>query len=268
MKKNLPSDITSYDILKTIAIILMIIDHLGYYFFSEDYWLRVIGRLCVPIWFFLIGYAHSRDVGLKLWIGSLILVLANIPAGLFIFPLNILPTMIFIRLVIDQYMMRSMRDFNAFWAMAFIIALLAFPSNFVSEYGTLGLIMAIYGYLVRRKEELKETHPQYLSGFFTFSLLSFLVIQQIGFGFNESQFMVMCIGIMLVMLLLYFFSPATYPKLTKCLPGFLVKTIQFTGRRTLEIYVLHLLIFKFLAPIYNPDVYTFFDWSFIIKDAI
>jgi peptidoglycan/LPS O-acetylase OafA/YrhL len=176
--------------------------------------------------------------------------------------------MIFIRLVLDQYMLRSMRDFNAFWAMAFIIALLAFPSNFVTEYGTLGLIMAIYGYLVRRKEELKETHPQHISGFFTFALLSFLAIQQIGFGFNESQFMGMCMGTMSVMGLLYFFKPATFPNVTKVLPGFFVKIIQFTGRRTLEIYVVHLLIFKFLAPIYNPEVYTFFDWSFIVKDAI
>ncbi len=49
MNKILPRDLTSYDLLKTLAVILMIIDHVGHHFFPDEMWFRVVGRLCVPI---------------------------------------------------------------------------------------------------------------------------------------------------------------------------------------------------------------------------
>ena len=59
--KTLSSYLTSYDLLKTLALVLMVIDHIGYFFYPEEMWWRVLGRLSVPIWFFLIGYANARD---------------------------------------------------------------------------------------------------------------------------------------------------------------------------------------------------------------
>ena len=80
MTKNLPRDLTSYDFLKAVAVLLMVIDHVGFYFYPDQQWFRVFGRLCVPIWFFLIGYARSRDLSLYLWGGMILLVFAQ-PAG-------------------------------------------------------------------------------------------------------------------------------------------------------------------------------------------
>lgn len=52
-----------YDTIKLIAIILMLIDHIGALFFPQTILLRIIGRLCMPIFAFCIaeGYKNSKD---------------------------------------------------------------------------------------------------------------------------------------------------------------------------------------------------------------
>ena len=56
------------DWLKTVAIILVMVDHIGYFFIEDDKWWSVFGRLAAPTFFFLLGYAQTRGVP-RSWIG-------------------------------------------------------------------------------------------------------------------------------------------------------------------------------------------------------
>ena len=49
--------------LKLIAMIAMIFDHVGDNFFPEQVWMRIIGRMAMPIFAFCIaeGFCHTRD---------------------------------------------------------------------------------------------------------------------------------------------------------------------------------------------------------------
>lgn len=260
--KALPKDLTSYDFLKTLAVILMIVDHIGYYFYPENNWLRVIGRLCVPMWFFLIGYANTRALPLSLWWGGALLVVANIVGGLFILPLNILLTMIFVRLSLDKVTAFVFKGWNELWVSCFVLFVLIMPTNIITEYGTQALIMAIYGYMVRHRHDHDGNIDRFFISFSLFALISFIAVQAFMFHFSGAELFSLEAGALAVMGGLYFFRPLSFPRLTAVMPTFLVAIIQTGGRKTLEIYVIHLLLFKALAVMNGR--FDLFDWTWTI----
>lgn len=267
MPKVLPKDLTSYDFFKTFAVILMLVDHIGFYFFPENLWWRVFGRMCVPVWFFLIGYAQSRDLSPRLWIGAALLVAGNFIAGMSIVPLNILATMIAVRLIIDPLMKHTLRKPSAFWAVMTMMMFLIIPSGVATEYGTQAVIMAVYGYLLRHRDELPDAQ-KFITQYMVFAMVSFVVFQFFVFLFPEPLFITLCFGIMAVMGALYFFRPVTFPKLTQAMPGPFVWLFRLMGRRTLEIYVFHLLLFKGLALWLEPDRFVLLDWKWFSPTGV
>ncbi len=264
-KKDLPWEITSYDLLKMAAVLLMIVDHIGHYFFVDEMWFRVFGRMCVPMWFFLIGYARTRDIGKHMWIGMGLLVAANFVTGMGIFPLNILATMIFVRLVIDAVASRAARDKEIMAGISIIVVFLSLPTAAVWEYGTLGLLFAMLGWFMRNPDKLQFKIKGVVEAYILIMCVgAFGFIQAyMYFGFNDAQAAVLFAGLALVMLWLYRFRPGTYPKTSAALPGFVTVVAQFFGRRTLEIYVAHLIVFKFAALYLGDERFAWFRFDLL-----
>lgn len=263
--KKLPKDITSYDLFKMVAVILMIVDHVGYYFYPEtEEWWRTFGRMCVPIWFFLVGYAQSRDLGPMMWIGGTILVVGNIISGMYILPLNILFTILFCRILIDDVMRVAMKNLNSLAAVTFALTVLIIPTAFLFEYGTQAIMLTMFGWMVRHQKESRAMHKDSIEMFLVANILIFIGIQTLFFGLDNQQAFVLAIGTFLSFGFVWLFKPKSYPELTKKLPGFLVWIVQLMGRRTLEIYVLHLLLFKGLGMYVDPERFSFLNWQLFV----
>lgn len=242
-KVKLPENVTSYDLLKTVAVILMVVDHLGYFFFPEQLWLRLLGRMCVPMWFFLIGYARSRDLPLLLWAGAAALVASDSLAGISIFPLNILFTIIFIRLSLDYVITKMLSSRLQLLIFAFAIIVLYIPTTVLFEYGTSGLALAFIGYLARHRKELALS--RYEAMIWTSVIALFFVITQYYyiFPFPPVYGVILLLSIVAICLFLYCrFTPMTF--------AFRSRILSFFGRYTLGVYVGHIILFTYILVFY------------------
>ena len=264
MTKILPRNITSYDLIKTLAIMLMLVDHIGFYFFFEDTWWRVFGRMCVPIWFFLIGYANTRALDRRFLIGGLILVAGDMIAGLYVFPANILFTMLIMRFVLDTVTGAILRGGQqTLWFVAVVALMLTIPSMMIFEYGLQGLTLALFGWFIRHQGDeqvQKVLGTQAVTQYSLFAFVTFIILQWVLFGMDVPQFWVLSAGCLAVFAILMVFKPMEFPGLTARL-GAVSGLIRFTGRRTLEIYVGHLLLFKVLGMLVDPERFSFLNWT-------
>ena len=262
IEKILPTTLTSYDLLKAAAVIIMIIDHLGYYLFLEEPWFRAIGRIGFPVWFFLVGYSRGRDFSVSLFIGAALLVASNFLCGMSIFPLNALVTIILIRLILDPLMAMALK--NPVFMLLTIVAVtgLIVPSFSVSEYGTLGLLLAMFGYVVRHKPVFAGVGPDMVAkGMALYCLLTFLVIQQLFFMFVQESLLFLVVGTSVVMWILLNFRAVDFLRLTNTVSGGVTAAVQFMGRNTMEIYVIHLLVLKIVGVMVDPARFDWFMWE-------
>lgn len=244
MIKKLPDVVTHLDVLKTAAVVLMIIDHIGYFLLQDEMWLRAVGRASAPIWCFLIGYALTRELSTKLLLGALIMVTTDLLLTGSPFTLNILVTFILIRLSIDHIVRFMLQSRYLFVLSSLLLVFSAFGTGMVVEYGTLAWMWALYGYFTRHKERLIDgggffTRQVYI-GYGVFTFLAYVILQNAQFGFSEGQFILVLILVAGSFAVLSNIAPATYPQIQ----GFTKTFLQFCGRKTLEIYVAHLLLFK------------------------
>jgi hypothetical protein len=90
--------LNSYDALKLIALVTMVIDHLGLYIWPDMGILRVIGRMAFPLFLFLVGYSANYKVRNDLIVYALLIIIFAALTHHHIFPLNILATIIVTRM--------------------------------------------------------------------------------------------------------------------------------------------------------------------------
>ncbi len=251
--------VTSYDVIKSMALLTMIVDHIGTYFFPEDLWWRAVGRLSAPFWLFLVGYARSRDVSLRMWAGLVILTASSFLFGGPLLPLSILLTIILIRLTIDYVGPYMISEQDRMFAVVVVFFFASLPTFVLSDYGSLGYLTALFGYVARLRHEGKKYKDEIFFGFIAFAL--YLGMTYITFEFTVLQFALVVAGCIIIYKHLYHFKPETYPALSEGPWRWSVPVLKFLGNRTLEIYVLHIVIFRACAAYNHTDGHGWLTWT-------
>lgn len=176
------------DRMKFIALILMTVDHLGMFLFTDLEYLRAIGRVSMPLWLFVAGYhAAGTEAGnysayVRKWRGYLpfilLLMVLDYACSEPIFPFSILVTIMAAQAMLIHPRVRKLADHRPF-ELFLLLLLLVLPSMLIVEYGSQGLLFALIGYWVRKKH---NDVPTRLSALLT--LLVYAGLQNLIFDYN------------------------------------------------------------------------------------
>ena len=179
-----------YDYLKVIAIITMIIDHIGYLYFPDALALRLIGRVALPLFLFLVGVNGSYGSRWMLW---LMVCIVQVP---FLIAIewwwvalaygNILLSIALVRVLLSS-LQRYVRDY--YWSLAVLFclvvgSLILFPWSLEWFDGGMGpLLFALRWYVIVRYPRQYRLHIVMA----WVSLVSSYLIQEHVFGFSLFQ---------------------------------------------------------------------------------
>ena len=263
-----PRAVDNTDWLKTAAIILVLVDHIGHFFMEDDRWWGAFGRLAAPPFFFLMGYAQTRTVPLHwIWLGIILTLLESWNADWTWVAPNILLSLALIRIARPYVQILLQRYGWAAFALlvSVLVAVLPIAAKIV-DYGAEGWLWALFGLCQRMYVDGRSAAdvdgaaqsaapPAHAitKNAELMRLLACLVAavvyvwqEQIEFSFPRIQLTVFIlgIGVLSASLCLFLRGPSRIQP-----PKAIASALRFIGRHTLEIYAIQLAGFELIVKI-------------------
>lgn len=266
-KKILPKELTSYDLWKFLACILMAVGYTGFFLFPENQELfMTVGVLCVPIWFFFIGYAKTKAISDPILWGTVLLIAASAVAGKSILALNILFTIMVCRLMRDYIGKKLFYQSKELFILTFLaLAALAFPTMLLWEYGTLAIMMTMTGYVVRRQNDLIERAVS-IKVFINVTAILLALSSSITYNLDYYQSALVLVGLIFVNFKLLRFRRRKHTKLTRSLTSVVSGFIKIFGRHSLAFFISMMLGFWAYAVYSGDSRYSFMKFSWVPVD--
>lgn len=228
-------EVSSLDVLKVVAVVLMIVDHVGLYVIAND-WLRVLGRPAAVIFGFLIGFSRSTKVP-PIWIAlglGLTLLQGRLSPGDDEHALDILISLALTRSVMPAF--DRLHDIHPLTLVpaGIGLALLAEPLNVYVEYGSEVTLAALLGVAVRLdRGEPEQRAARDATALVALTGLSIVALRHFEFAGWTA---IACTGLLAVTIL----SLTHFRSGQIAVPAGLAPLLRLAGRNTLWIYALHL----------------------------
>jgi peptidoglycan/LPS O-acetylase OafA/YrhL len=243
--------VTTIDLWKTAALLLILLDHLWFYIWPDQLWLTAIGRAALPIFFFLIGFARTRNVPWFWWAAGTALTALDLwrHGGFDNICLNIMFNFAIIRLalpLIEKHVMSSWWRVALF---ALVLAALMPAAGQVIEYGTEGWLLAVVGLAHRLALDAgpdRARDPAWLvrRSLGAFVTIAYLAMELHDYEFGVAETWLMAGAVIVVSGLLLKFTPGVVPWR---IPTLLSRIARQCGRRSLEIYIAQVLVLMSLG---------------------
>jgi peptidoglycan/LPS O-acetylase OafA/YrhL len=241
------------DWLKTAAIIMVAVDHFGYFFIDDADWWSVFGRMAAPVFFFLMGYAQSRTIPFRwIWLGVALTLLDSWNNNWTWMAPNILLSLALIRLARPQVKTLMLRyGWVAFVLIAgALYTMLPIAAN-IADFGAEGWLWALFGLCQRMYVDRAQVSIPNVGLLRLLACLVAAVVyvwqEQLVFWFSQAQLatVILSVCVLSVSLCLFRRGPSRIQP-----PEPIAGVLHFIGWHTLEIYVIQLagseLIIKFL----------------------
>ena len=235
------NELNSYDVIKFIAIITMMIDHIGYYLVENNDYLRAIGRLAAPLFFFITGYVSNYQIKPAILVYGMI-----ITAIFFYFHDNLCLNILLVFASIKWVLARWQPEKAKISTLMIIFGLIYITSisRYFIDYGFFGFAYALIG-------RLKATG--FKSWFAAIMMLSTFLVQILAIITYHDNIYVLAIiyvvAILLFLTVLLFRYQVIIVNLTALKNGVLV-----FSRYSLEIYFWHILLLELTV---RTNLFTF-----------
>ena len=222
--------VNTHDLLKILAVITMTIDHLGAFLWDENIWLRIIGRLAAPLFFFVFGTTKSRAFHYNILFGGILITMLYFRMESR-FVINILVNFAFIKYILNRITPSLLPTTSLIILNSLGVLLLPITDRFI-EYGTGGLLFAVSGHLI--------AHGDKRGLYFMLSTVCIYFYEQ-GVLLNIYSNPAYAAGLFMVCLVLAWIYTVYVLKFWPT-HKYLVKPFLFLSRYSLSIYLFQVLL--------------------------
>lgn len=237
------------DLLKTLAIIAMIIDHMGLYLYPELTIMRIIGRTAMPVFCFFAGYNfHDKPKTHIIIFGVLLQIYTTVLFKQFI-TTNILISIYLGQWYIYYFRNSLTRFFYSGYCHVIIMVILWYISWALIDYGTLVIAIMILGFISKQeKANLKLCCFIAIFASFVHSTLFTLAISFNEFNFSKTD-LILNLTFLTVTYILMIISDYSQK---------IPISLKWISRNALYIYCIQIMILQFIF-IYKYT-YGFKNW--------
>lgn len=219
--------INHYDYLKVFALIIMIIDHIGAFYFPDLLWFRAVGRVGFPVWFFLFGYFYTGKSSFVLYLLSGLIALISFINNHSILPLDALLSFAISIELVKRYGYK-------FW-FPYVCALFYPLSALGFAYGSLATLFVWAGWFHRNVQNISVVPSVIIS--LSFSIWQILCLP---YDFYQSSFILVITALVVISLTLPLIN-------VNNLNAKLTNIVLSLSSNTIYWYYLHLTLFIFTA---------------------
>lgn len=222
----------THDVLKALAMLVVFVDHLGFYLLDNNIYLRVIGRAAAPLFFFVVGTPKNFRFKLDILIYGLILTFSNYFFLKMVY-INILINFVIIKAVLDHYNPAK----KSGWELSGLFILLCVLTIYLNpllEYGSFGLLFAIGGRLISQK----DTRGYY---WIIATLVVYYLLQSMLFHFIRNM---VCVYVFVGICIALGWIMCSFRLREFSLPTFIRTPTLFISRYSLQLYFIQVLIFQ------------------------
>lgn len=244
--------INSHDLVKILAILTMIIDNFGLYFMYDNIWMRVIGRMAPPLFFYLVGYSGSYKFKYQILALGIALCLiqffvSNNPNLIENFiPINILINFVLIKAILNRFDPTKMRTGSLILLLGILILISEETCTYI-QYGSLGLSIAIGSRLINKRHPFGK--PWIIistAAYFLLQMDSLLFVWP-DVSMQVILIVILPLAVIFALTLLLFLK---YKLRTFTVNPTWLRTIAiYVSRYSLQIYFLHLAAFQIIHSI-------------------
>ncbi|WP_347938912.1 TraX family protein [Rickettsia oklahomensis] len=237
------------DLLKTLSIIAMIIDHIGLYLYPELTIMRVIGRTVMPVCCFFAGYNFHDKPKTKIIIAGILLHIYTTVLFKQFITTNILIPIYLGQCYIYYFRKSLIRFFYRGYCHVIIMVILFYISWYLVDYGTLVIAIMILGFIAKHEQQnLKLCCFIAIFNTFLHSTFFTLAIPLSKFNFSNTD-LILNLSFLTITYILMIISNYSQK---------IAVNLKWIGRNILYIYCIQIMILQFIF-IYKYT-YGFKNW--------